>query len=49
MNTAGATGRPVALLLQYLVDEAARIAAEQPTRVARGDCAGQGGAEEGGP
>jgi len=29
----GATGRPVALLLQYLVDEAARIAAEQPARV----------------
>ncbi len=29
----GGTGRPVALLLQYLVDEAARIAAEQSARV----------------
>lgn len=29
----GATGRPVGLLLQYLVDEAARIAAELPARV----------------
>ena len=29
----GATGRPVGLLLQYLVDEAARIAAEQPARI----------------
>jgi leucyl aminopeptidase len=29
----GGTGRPVALLLQYLVDEAARIAAEQPARI----------------
>ncbi len=29
----GGTGRPVALLLQYLVDEAARIAVEQPARV----------------
>ncbi|WP_306544533.1 leucyl aminopeptidase [Malikia spinosa] len=29
----GSTGRPVGLLLQYLVDEAARIAADQPARV----------------
>ncbi len=29
----GATGRPVGLLLQYLVDEAARIAAELPARM----------------
>ncbi|MEY5097700.1 MAG: hypothetical protein RJA36_419 [Pseudomonadota bacterium] len=32
----GATGRPVGLLLQFLVDEAARIAAEQPAGTAPG-------------